>query len=226
MKLDSDVTDDVNVRISSYNYSQFYINSTIFYTDVSSQDDLKQAGPQTTWKDSYKISKYDWDKREAELRLYLEFFGYPPGGIHYIDVEVSQATTQIDLKQFFIIFFSCIIVLLLVFLLAWTAKIRYSQYRSQRNQEIQLLERALRPFKTHKVLFKNQNTPTPGRIFEVRPLGIEPLSEEKYGIVSYLLTMPGPKDVNVAIVSSSFVSSLSYGKVISNPNIHNINFEA
>ena len=55
---------------------------------------------------------------------------------------------------------------------------------------------------------------------QVRPLGIEPLAEEKYGIGSYLLTMPGPKDINLAIVSSSFVSSLSYGKVISNPNVH------
>lgn len=223
-KLNASITEDVMIEIvvtfSSSNYTEFNLNTTMFYLGNSYNTYNREKTIQRSWANTFKKSRYDWDLRAAELRLYLEFKNYRPGDVRTLRIEVHQASNQIDLKQFFIIFSSCIVILLLIFLLAWTAKIRYSQYRTQRNLEIQLQERALRPFKTHKVLFKDPNSPAPGRIFEVRPLGIEPLAEEKYGLSSYLLTMPGPKDINLAIVSGSFVTSLPYGKVISNPNVY------
>ncbi|KAL5263140.1 hypothetical protein ACHWQZ_G008527 [Mnemiopsis leidyi] len=225
MKLNASISEDVTIEITANSYDT---NETEFYLDANMVYLGKEANKiystrktiMNSWSSTFKKSKYDWDSRPAELRLYLEFLHHKLGDQRTLIIKAQQANNQIDLKQFFIIFASCIVILLLIFLLAWTANLRYSQYRTQRNLEIQLQERALRPFTTHKVLFKNQNTPTPGRIFEVRPLGIEPLADEKYGIGSYLLTLPGPKDVNLAIVSSSFVSSLSFGKVISNPNLH------
>ena len=43
---------------------------------------------QRSWANTFKKSRYDWDVRAAELRLYLEFRDYSPGDARTLRIEV------------------------------------------------------------------------------------------------------------------------------------------
>ena len=51
-----------------------------------------QAGKtvQRNWANTFKKSRYDWDVRPAELRMYLEFIDHNPGDSRLLRVEVSD----------------------------------------------------------------------------------------------------------------------------------------
>ena len=44
-------------------------------------------------------------------------------------------------------------------------------------------------------------------------MGIEALNDDRFGIVSYLISTPGPGDINLTIGSGTFIADTSFKKL-------------
>eukprot|EP00116_Pleurobrachia_bachei_P001521 sb/3461783/ len=217
LELDDNIS-DFNVYINCSRYP-FELNTTMAFpgeTDTTGEDKSWSVRG-TEWKGTFQQSKYGWSvTRRAQFKIFLRF---NPSNNTTAATEKGELKlykrdiAQIDLSNFFGIFFGCIGILLGVFTIAWYTKVRYYQYRTLQQHELQRTERALRPYQSHKILFRDTLTPLAGRIFEVRPLGIEALNDDRFGIVSYLISLPGQSDINLAIGSGTFIADTSFRKI-------------
>jgi len=212
----TDLELNVTIRLNNTKFNvTFRITSSSPNAVLDQGSHLLHSQQTGTWKLLLKRKKLRWSNQQVHVHVSVQFLDHFQFQI--VDVSVRKHIEQIDLKQFFIIFFTCVVILLLVFLVVWTAKMRYSQYRNQVDQELQLIERAARPFKTHTIIFKPDRQIIHGSIYEIRPVAIEPLKEDKYGIVSYLVSFPGPPGSRtLAIGSGSFVTALPFDKITNN----------
>ncbi|XP_074640642.1 attractin-like protein 1 [Tubulanus polymorphus] len=130
----------------------------------------------------------------------------------WVKISFSQHN-EIDLVQFFIVFFSCFLALLMIAALLWKIKLRYDMYRRRRRMIVEMERMVSRPFAV-----VNIQTPAPAseKTYVVQPLShsqcstdirrrkkfvnhsspitLEPLVSQRAAILSVMMRLPTGDD--------------------------------
>ncbi|XP_050427055.1 multiple epidermal growth factor-like domains protein 8 [Adelges cooleyi] len=146
----------------------------------------------------------------------------------YGTVFFRQDQLHIDLFVFFSVFFSCFFLFLAVCVVGWKAKQAADLRRARRQQVVEMLHMAKRPFAFVAVLFNAAQQPDASqstRLGDIRPLAIEPTSNSNAAVTTLLIKLPDrgqSAGTRLALGSTLVLNMLNQrGYYSSNANRHN-----
>jgi len=148
------------------------------------------------------------DKHELSATRYymalLAISSLPAQATHLVPVPTygtvffRQDQLHIDLFVFFSVFFSCFFLFLAVCVVVWKAKQAADMRRARRQQVVEMLHMAKRPFAFVAIVLNcctpqqqtETNSSQVARFGDIRPLAIEPTSDANAAVTTLLIKLP------------------------------------
>eukprot|EP01134_Creolimax_fragrantissima_P006997 CFRG6997T1 len=136
------------------------------------------------------------------FELQVSTIGEIPGGVLTFQVFFTQYSPPPNLVKFFITFFACFFVLLVLGLSVWKVRLIQLRRRAVRARQVELETMAARPFATATVMSLDDNYSLTGRegggpTKMPHPISTEPLKDGKTVIQTVLIQLPSPADASV-----------------------------